>query len=319
MGNNQTRESRASASIPPSPVLTPVYCHVYDLGHLTAVSKLNNVAKQLLKHGFFHVAIEVYGKEYSFGYSKKEGASGVFACYPKECSMHRCRESYPLGDTTTSYVDFVYMIKQLANEWLGTSYNLMHRNCTHFAQALSKELGVTAIPEWVHHTADSFAHIDEAVLTMTHTLSSVEEKIKNSLTSIEEALKDNLSYAMSNISLSNTTTVPSNRSNNLQHEHYKFKFGICNCLDLSWGVPEPAGTQYVPAPDGMEEPCAGSSNKTNNNNDLVEDSNDERYERNVNDIFQNVDKQTTNGNEEDQKLPQEKLVNDGLTEPEPSI
>ena len=66
----------------------PVWLHVYDVGHAKIIHKLDVVLKDFLHvGGVFHGAVEVYGKEWSFGGTRKN-VSGVFGAPPKGCRMH---------------------------------------------------------------------------------------------------------------------------------------------------------------------------------------------------------------------------------------
>ena len=45
---------------------TPVVLHVYDLGTSPGIQNINKVT-YAIGGGLYHTAVEVYGKEYSFG------------------------------------------------------------------------------------------------------------------------------------------------------------------------------------------------------------------------------------------------------------
>ena len=69
----------------------PVTLHVYDVSHDKRIRRVNDVTKATWAGGIFHAAIEIYGREYSFGFSNRQ-LSGIFAGKPRRCPMHRYRE-----------------------------------------------------------------------------------------------------------------------------------------------------------------------------------------------------------------------------------
>merc|ERR550534_1157519 len=76
----------------------PVFANVYDVGHFAVLHKLNQATQDVLKQGgVFHCAIEVHGKEWSFGGTKRS-TSGVFLNAARKCDLHTYRESIYMGD-----------------------------------------------------------------------------------------------------------------------------------------------------------------------------------------------------------------------------
>jgi hypothetical protein len=55
------------------------------------------------------------------------------------------------------------ILQRMRAEWLGSSYDLLTRNCCHFCEALAEELGVGPIPPWLNR----FASGTDATLTFT--------------------------------------------------------------------------------------------------------------------------------------------------------
>jgi len=93
------------------------------------------------------VGVEVYGKEWIFGYSPS--GPGVGAIQPLSHPDHNFRETIDMGSTELSLEDVAFVIHSLRREYTGLSYNLLSRNCCHFADALCQSLGVGSIPEWI--------------------------------------------------------------------------------------------------------------------------------------------------------------------------
>jgi len=141
----------------------PVVLNVYELGNTSSlVTSVNKVTQDFLSQGgLFHTAVEVGGREVSFGATRSSG-TGVFSCHPRRCVLHRYRQSVYLGDCSKSNDEVKDIIRSLREEWPGRSYSTLHRNCCHFAAEFSQRLGVGDLPSWVHHLADVGAKIDNS-------------------------------------------------------------------------------------------------------------------------------------------------------------
>mmetsp|Transcript_26259 Transcript_26259/g.57522 ORF Transcript_26259/g.57522 Transcript_26259/m.57522 type:complete len:562 (+) Transcript_26259:219-1904(+) len=141
---------------------SPVMLNVYDVSNDPRIQTINNTTKTIGYGGVFHAAIEIQGKEYSFGgtVDKKSKVSGVFQCAPKQCPMHHYRESVFLGDCELSNQQVQYILMAIRPNWLARSYNIFRRNCTFFSRELAIELGVGDIPEWVFSLATTAETIE---------------------------------------------------------------------------------------------------------------------------------------------------------------
>ncbi|KAF4654061.1 hypothetical protein FOL47_010160 [Perkinsus chesapeaki] len=141
---------RRPTSIRPSPVVDgrQVELHVYDLDKV--VSHLNAVTRAF-SWGAFHVGVEVYGEEWSFGQTTDPQATGLCIIRPKSHEVHVYRESVPMGNTNLSRADSVWrLMVTMRKEWLGGSYHILRRNCIHFAKALCLRLGCEKeFPSWI--------------------------------------------------------------------------------------------------------------------------------------------------------------------------
>eukprot|EP01060_Flectonema_neradi_P001981 TRINITY_DN11208_c0_g1_i1.p1 TRINITY_DN11208_c0_g1~~TRINITY_DN11208_c0_g1_i1.p1 ORF type:complete len:200 (+),score=39.89 TRINITY_DN11208_c0_g1_i1:52-600(+) len=126
--------------------MTEVHLHVYDVSQQVATKYLNNV---LSKGGVgaYHAGVEVYGEEWSFGFTDDPNDSGLFSCEPKGCSMHQYRESINMGQTTMSKHEVSQLLKSMEPEWKSGAYDLLSRNCCSFSNAFCNGLGVGNIPE----------------------------------------------------------------------------------------------------------------------------------------------------------------------------
>ena len=139
---------------------SPVFLHVYDVGEDKRIHALNQVLPVTGAGGIFHGAIEVYGREYSFGYSKSPHVCGVFACKPMSCPTHTYQRSLYLGDCELSDMQVKSIRRIQRPDWMANTYNLFRKNCCNFSNEFAIELGVGAIPGWVYNLAKLGAYVD---------------------------------------------------------------------------------------------------------------------------------------------------------------
>jgi hypothetical protein len=128
-----------------------VYLNVYDLN--SAATPINGLARLFAPSckswwGAFHVGVEVYGDEWSFGQTL-EGGTGVVADIPRKHPVHIYRESVFVGETTLSRAEVWAILCKLKLEWPGDSYDILNRNCITFSDEFTKCLGVGRVPEWM--------------------------------------------------------------------------------------------------------------------------------------------------------------------------
>jgi hypothetical protein len=132
-----------------------------------------NVAARSWIGGAYHVGVEVYGKEWAFG------GGGVYWTNPKQEVMgHAFRESVIMPHTGMDPSEVpsadggsllepkeVSMLceEALSPMWVGSSYDLIHRNCCHFADVLCSKLGVGTIPKWINRVARGASSVDASV------------------------------------------------------------------------------------------------------------------------------------------------------------
>ena len=67
---------------------------------------VNNMTRDI--GGVFHGAVEISGKEWSFGFC--ENGSGVYACLPKLNSAYTYRETIEMGKTDVGIKQVIYRI-----------------------------------------------------------------------------------------------------------------------------------------------------------------------------------------------------------------
>ena len=167
-----------------------VVLRVYDVtGSLegyqqTAVYTINQLSRSWLG-GAYHVGVEIFGIEYAFG------MVGVYGHLPRqEVMQHHFREAIVMP----IYAEHKGIIKEsichLANEeikkiiyidmkkkWVGTSYDLIHRNCCHFADDLCETIGLGKIPNWINRVARSAAAVDAQVTALKSSLTVPTTKV----------------------------------------------------------------------------------------------------------------------------------------------
>mmetsp|Transcript_13474 Transcript_13474/g.29722 ORF Transcript_13474/g.29722 Transcript_13474/m.29722 type:complete len:385 (-) Transcript_13474:152-1306(-) len=127
-------------------VMTPVSLNVYDLSKSSLVGFWNRTAAGLGVGGAFHVGVEIFDQEWSYGWTQT--GSGIACCPPYRHPNHVFLVSVPLGQICCSRLELLSALRSMGS-WSGTDYNVIHHNCIHFAEALVDHLGVGPLPRWV--------------------------------------------------------------------------------------------------------------------------------------------------------------------------
>jgi len=122
---------------------TPILLNVYDL------SPANQPALNHIGCGIHHSGVEISGTEYSFA-----GGAGIFEDRPKEAGGAVFSHTVNLGNFEGSSGDVKAAISDLRDEFGADKYNILQRNCNHFADALSLRLLNTGIPGYVNRAAN---------------------------------------------------------------------------------------------------------------------------------------------------------------------
>eukprot|EP00434_Breviolum_minutum_P041314 symbB.v1.2.036752.t1/scaffold5259.1/size29278/3 len=141
-----------------------VTLHVYSVSGSQTVCKVNRFLSQL-RTGAFHTAVEVHGKEWSYGYSAK--GTGVFCCPPKECEAHIYLYSLPMGQTQLSERTVLALIGRLAKEWQGDDYDILRCNCCHFSNELLRRLGLGPLPQQFMSLASTGAALGDKAAALS--------------------------------------------------------------------------------------------------------------------------------------------------------
>eukprot|EP01130_Rhizamoeba_saxonica_P015203 TRINITY_DN677_c0_g1_i2.p1 TRINITY_DN677_c0_g1~~TRINITY_DN677_c0_g1_i2.p1 ORF type:complete len:205 (-),score=33.30 TRINITY_DN677_c0_g1_i2:318-932(-) len=123
-----------------------VRLNLYDLVENNWNDTLYNIGL-----GIHHSGIEIDGREITFG--RHEGdTSGIFATPPGATGLVR-RESRVLGTVVISPNRLRTILDQMGNNWTGTSYHPIHRNCNHFCNALCSQLLNEELPSYINRLA----------------------------------------------------------------------------------------------------------------------------------------------------------------------
>jgi deubiquitinase DESI2 len=146
--------------------VSPVMLNVYDVSNNPRIRTINNTTKSLGYGGIFHAAIEIHGREYSFGgtLNKHSDVTGIFASPSKRCPMHHYRESVYLGDCELNPDQVRLILEVMRPHWKAKTYNLFRKNCAFFSRELAVELGVGDIPEWVWSLASTAEKFEPTLL-----------------------------------------------------------------------------------------------------------------------------------------------------------
>jgi hypothetical protein len=121
---------------------TKVILNVYDL------SPANNML-YAIGFGLHHSGVEIMGDEYSFA-----SGAGIFQSIPKDAPGAQFRESIELGHFDGGTQELKTAISEVRNDFGPDDYNLVRKNCNHFANALTWALLGRSIPAHVNRLAD---------------------------------------------------------------------------------------------------------------------------------------------------------------------
>lgn len=101
-----------------------------------------------------HSGVVINGKEYAYGGHDKRGLTGVYWTKPKTeppGGTFRCEILHGFTLATQNEIDAA--LRSASEEFLGTSYNLLTKNCNHFTSYLCHKLTGNAGPGWLNRAA----------------------------------------------------------------------------------------------------------------------------------------------------------------------
>merc|ERR1719321_1562426 len=92
---------------------------------------------------------------------------GISCVEPKTNPQHTFRQTVSMKYTKVAPEDVAELISLLIEEYPGDDYDLLRRNCCHFADDFSRRLGAGRIPSWIHRLARVGARVDGALQALT--------------------------------------------------------------------------------------------------------------------------------------------------------
>lgn len=99
--------------------------------------------------GAYHSGVEINGVEYTFG-----SGGGVFEMTPKNAGPDAIfRESIDMGVYEGSSQEFESILNHLRIDFNGSSYNILTRNCNHFADKFLQLVVKKSAPAYVNRLA----------------------------------------------------------------------------------------------------------------------------------------------------------------------
>ncbi|KAI2602383.1 DUF862-domain-containing protein [Hypoxylon sp. NC1633] len=144
------RSSRQSHRSTLSLSRTEIVINVYDLlppGRLSSI--LWTVGASLL-----HSGVVINGKEYAYGGHDQRGVTGVYWTRPQtEPPGGTFRTEILHGFTFATQAEIDAIVRRASDEFVGTAYNLLTKNCNHFTSYLCQKLTGRPGPAWLNRAA----------------------------------------------------------------------------------------------------------------------------------------------------------------------
>jgi len=103
-------------------------------------------------HGFgfgaYHSGVQIGNVEYTYG-----SGAGIFLTDPKSAPGAVFRESIEMGSFDGSSRRIDKILDELRTDFTGSAYNILTRNCNHFADAFLRKILNKPIPSYVNRLA----------------------------------------------------------------------------------------------------------------------------------------------------------------------
>ena len=101
-----------------------------------------------------HTGVVINGREYAYGGHDRRDLTGVYWTKPKmEPPGGTFRCEILQGFTLASAAEIDGIIREASEEFLGTAYNLLTKNCNHFTAHLCQKLTGRPGPGWLNRAA----------------------------------------------------------------------------------------------------------------------------------------------------------------------
>lgn len=133
---------------------------VYKLG-MTGVGIIDQIGSSLV--GAYHSSVVLFGQEflvgqeYAFAGHDDEGETGIYRSTPERDPNYTFYQRVLMGQIKCTPAEAMHTINQLAGRWPGTDYDIVDRNCNHFASDLCWSLAKRRPPAWINETANGLA------------------------------------------------------------------------------------------------------------------------------------------------------------------
>lgn len=125
-----------------------VLVHIYNLSEtFVGANQVLTFSEGLAIGGAFHVGVEVYGAEWSYG------VYGVACDPPRSETAHVYECSVFVGSTAKDQEQAAQVLFRLCQEWHGRNYDVLSHNCCSFGRRFVEELGVGPMPFWIDRFA----------------------------------------------------------------------------------------------------------------------------------------------------------------------
>lgn len=135
---------------PQAPPWAEVALSVYELHGAEA---LNAVTELVGLGGAYHVGLEVYWLEWSYG--RSDVGTGVHVVPLGKSTTGTFKERVSLGRTPLPLDKVFDVLAYMRQRWLGTDYHFLRRNCGHFCIELARRLRVPSkVPRWAISLAE---------------------------------------------------------------------------------------------------------------------------------------------------------------------
>ncbi|KAK6531427.1 hypothetical protein TWF281_008232 [Arthrobotrys megalospora] len=129
---------------------TAVTINVYDL---LPPGKLSTVFWHL-GVGLLHTGVAIGDREYAFGGHDRRGVTGVYYLKPQQEPPGATFRTSIVHAHVSYTPDQVHdILIEVSQEFLGTSYNVLTRNCNHFTSYLCEKLTGKPAPKWINRAA----------------------------------------------------------------------------------------------------------------------------------------------------------------------
>jgi len=104
--------------------------------------------------GLLHTGVVINDKEYAFGGHDRRGVTGVYWTKSgQEPPGGTFRTEFLQGFTFMTPTEIEQVLRETTEEFLGTSYNVLTRNCNHFTSYFCEKLTGRSAPAWINRAA----------------------------------------------------------------------------------------------------------------------------------------------------------------------